>query len=487
VNLATLALLPDEAYYWLWSRQLDWAYYDHPAGTALLLRLSTELGGQSEFGIRWLNVLLAIACVTLLWALEERLSAGRTAHVAAWVVALGAPYLIISRFVYTDVLFLFLMLLNFSFFLRLLSMGSKRAPPTWPHFALWGLTLLLLLNTKYTAFLYIAGIGLWLLLRRYPLLHDYRFWIAGALGSLGLLPVIGWNAAHNWASFRWQLSHLLSASPGVATRSLVGMWFQNIRHAIAYLTWPVATTALVAATIVVLQQRSERTHREARSDAGLPGLLGLLALTLLVPVLLSPSGSPRNLLGGLVFVFMGPSALGRTHRSAARRRLAPLWAALAALVVLYGAGTVAGLSGITTSLRSSVVRENRRDTAGIQELGQTLGRSRERSLFAVDYSLAGQLAYYSEKPVTTSWGQYRFWAEPDLSSLVLVSHGYVSLERIDRQLRSAYTVVNGPFSRRIEVEGDEKWVYWWLAEGLRWTSEQVVQAFDFFALADAQP
>ena len=25
-----LQLHPDEAYYWLWSRYLDWSYFDHP-------------------------------------------------------------------------------------------------------------------------------------------------------------------------------------------------------------------------------------------------------------------------------------------------------------------------------------------------------------------------------------------------------------------------------------------------------------------------
>ncbi|MGC9333711.1 MAG: glycosyl transferase, partial [Anaerolineae bacterium] len=62
-RLGELALIDDESYYWLWSQRLDWAYFDHPAGVAVLTWLSTALGGQAEAGVRWLNALLGLGCV----------------------------------------------------------------------------------------------------------------------------------------------------------------------------------------------------------------------------------------------------------------------------------------------------------------------------------------------------------------------------------------------------------------------------------------
>ena len=72
-QLDELALIGDESYYWLWSRHLDWAYYDHPAGVAVLTWLSTALGGQSEAGIRWLNALLSTACIPLVYLVGKEM------------------------------------------------------------------------------------------------------------------------------------------------------------------------------------------------------------------------------------------------------------------------------------------------------------------------------------------------------------------------------------------------------------------------------
>ena len=50
--ICPLELCPDEAYYWDWSRQLDWGYYSKPPMIAWLIGLATRLGGPSEFVIR---------------------------------------------------------------------------------------------------------------------------------------------------------------------------------------------------------------------------------------------------------------------------------------------------------------------------------------------------------------------------------------------------------------------------------------------------
>ena len=112
VGLGTLALIGDESYYWLWSRHLDWAYFDHPAGVAFLVRLSTALGGPGEVGVRWLNALLGLGCVPLTYLVGRQTLSRKAGVFAALLVAVGAPYLLTSRFVYTDALHLFLLLLN---------------------------------------------------------------------------------------------------------------------------------------------------------------------------------------------------------------------------------------------------------------------------------------------------------------------------------------------------------------------------------------
>src|SRR5437016_6498456 len=59
-----LDLAPDEAYYWEWSRHLDWSYHSKGPLVAWLIRLSCELFGDSVFAVR----LPAVVCGSLLLA-----------------------------------------------------------------------------------------------------------------------------------------------------------------------------------------------------------------------------------------------------------------------------------------------------------------------------------------------------------------------------------------------------------------------------------
>ena len=56
----TFLLVPDEAYYWQWSRYLALGYHDHPPMIAWTIRLATLLLGQTETAVR-LPTIIALA------------------------------------------------------------------------------------------------------------------------------------------------------------------------------------------------------------------------------------------------------------------------------------------------------------------------------------------------------------------------------------------------------------------------------------------
>ncbi len=56
----------DEAYYWLWSQNLDWGYFDHPPMVAWWISVGYNLF-QNEFGVRLLTVLFNGFSAFLLW------------------------------------------------------------------------------------------------------------------------------------------------------------------------------------------------------------------------------------------------------------------------------------------------------------------------------------------------------------------------------------------------------------------------------------
>lgn len=74
VYLILAAILPaadDEVYYWAWARPLQFSYYDHPPLTAYMIRMSTDLFGDSIFAFR-VPACLAMAFVVAVIALLSR-------------------------------------------------------------------------------------------------------------------------------------------------------------------------------------------------------------------------------------------------------------------------------------------------------------------------------------------------------------------------------------------------------------------------------
>ncbi|MEI8147202.1 MAG: glycosyltransferase family 39 protein, partial [Alphaproteobacteria bacterium] len=98
---AVLGLSADEAYYWIWAKNLAFGYLDHPPMVAVLIRASISVFGDTEFGLRWLSVLLGAAASLGVWRLVIRLDGGEAAALAgaAMVQAtlfLGAGALLVT-------------------------------------------------------------------------------------------------------------------------------------------------------------------------------------------------------------------------------------------------------------------------------------------------------------------------------------------------------------------------------------------------------
>lgn len=71
---ARLPVLPDEAYYWTWSRRLELAYFDHPPAHAWVLAASTRLFGDSAFALRLPSLVAMAGTLVLVGASARRLA-----------------------------------------------------------------------------------------------------------------------------------------------------------------------------------------------------------------------------------------------------------------------------------------------------------------------------------------------------------------------------------------------------------------------------
>jgi 4-amino-4-deoxy-L-arabinose transferase-like glycosyltransferase len=83
IMAGTVGLVPDEMYYWVWSKNLAPSYFDHPPAVAYFIRLSTAIGGDGPFGVRWLAVLLSGLLSLGVYRLTIRLCGDRRVALAA--------------------------------------------------------------------------------------------------------------------------------------------------------------------------------------------------------------------------------------------------------------------------------------------------------------------------------------------------------------------------------------------------------------------
>lgn len=185
-----LELAEDEAYYWVWSQDLSWGYFDHPPAVAAMIRGGTALLGDTELGVRLVGGLLglltglaavdltrqrglaALALTTLpLTALGGALATPDVPLVAAWTLGLWA--------------------------------ASRR------NWLLVGVFAGLAMLSKYTGVLLLpllvlgAGPRAWR--RTGP-------WLAAGVAALVYAPNAIWNLLNSGVSWRFQLAHVAESA-----------------------------------------------------------------------------------------------------------------------------------------------------------------------------------------------------------------------------------------------------------------------------------
>ncbi|QEL15247.1 ArnT family glycosyltransferase [Limnoglobus roseus] len=216
--VSPLDLSPDEAHYWDWSRHLAWSYYSKGPFVAWLIRGSCELFGNTVFAVR----LPAVLCSTLMLVALDRL-ARRTlgsAKLSFWLVAvvLTLPPISAGAVLTTiDAPFLCCWSWALVFVHRAIFENDDRS---WTRA---GIVLAVGTLTKYTMLAFPVLIGLFLIVdhSRRPTLFGCGFRRMTFLGCLGLIPILVWNATHDWLG----LWHLFGQA-GLATGPKIGFkWY----------------------------------------------------------------------------------------------------------------------------------------------------------------------------------------------------------------------------------------------------------------------
>jgi 4-amino-4-deoxy-L-arabinose transferase-like glycosyltransferase len=202
VYACVIELRTDEAYYWTWSKENVLSYLDHPPMIAWFVRFGTAIFGDTNFGVRFAGVLAMLVTQLLLADLVRRVTADRRAVVLAVLMPEAALYygLLMAK-VSPDVALIPFAVAMLWALVRLNESGDGR----WWLVA--GLFAGLAMLSKFTAVMLLPGVLAFLLVPRWRWrwLARPTPWLAALIALMVFLPVLLWNAEHDWASFRFQL------------------------------------------------------------------------------------------------------------------------------------------------------------------------------------------------------------------------------------------------------------------------------------------
>lgn len=202
---AELQLHPDEAYYWMWSKHLDVAYFDHSPLVAYFIWISTRFS-DAELWVRLSGTLVTLLSSYFMWKLSLQIFSSSRVAAGSVMIFNTYPMTMLGLIVITPDIPVFLFW-SISVYIFWQIIQSKQ---TWLWYLL-GVSFGFALLSKYTAILLLPTIFIYLVLtedRRW--LQTCHPYLALLIGLLFFLPVVYWNISHDWLSFEFQLDHGLN-------------------------------------------------------------------------------------------------------------------------------------------------------------------------------------------------------------------------------------------------------------------------------------
>jgi 4-amino-4-deoxy-L-arabinose transferase-like glycosyltransferase len=201
VYASLVDLRTDEAYYWTWSKENVLSFLDHPPMIAWFIRFGTAIFGDTNLGVRFAGVLAMLVTQLLLADIVRRVTNDARAIGLALLMPEAALYygLLMAK-VSPDVAMIPFAVAMLWALVRLGESGDAR---WWLAAGLFaGLALL----SKFTFVMLLPAIAAFMLVPawRWRWLRSPWPCLAALIAIVIFLPVLIWNAEHDWASFRFQ-------------------------------------------------------------------------------------------------------------------------------------------------------------------------------------------------------------------------------------------------------------------------------------------
>jgi 4-amino-4-deoxy-L-arabinose transferase-like glycosyltransferase len=271
-----LELYPDEAQYWLWSRDLAFGYFSKPPLIAWLIRATTAMGGQSEPWVR-LSAPILHGLTALFLALAGRKLYGVGVGLAAAAIySLSPGVQLSSAVIATDAPLMVCLSLTLWAYAAWWAAGDKRE--TTLAAAGFGLALGAAFLAKYAALYFLAGAIAHAVFSR----SARRRWrtadvLFSALGFfLVAAPNIAWNVAHHFQT----VAHT-AADANLSEDGRPSQWFDP-RGGLGYVVGqfgvfgPIPFAVFAGGAVILWRRKSLKPEDGLLLAFALPALLIVL-------------------------------------------------------------------------------------------------------------------------------------------------------------------------------------------------------------------
>lgn len=207
--------LPDETYYWLWAKKIDFSFYDHPPLSVWLQSLFSQFITNKQLLIRIVPTLsfIIIIVVIFVWVKALKLHNGLKDYLTYLLLFLSVPVLnIFLTISFPDPLMILMLSLSGLFFFLYLECKNLDKY----QYSYWYLTAFffgLALISKYNAVLFGLGLMSFLAFSKKEnnnLLYTKHFLFSILLILLIFSPVVFWNISNDYASFGFHLDKRLN-------------------------------------------------------------------------------------------------------------------------------------------------------------------------------------------------------------------------------------------------------------------------------------
>ncbi|ULQ53628.1 ArnT family glycosyltransferase [Flavihumibacter fluvii] len=193
-------IMPQDAYYYMYSRHLSLSYFDHPAGVAFLLKAGTFVLGNSPAAVIFCALLTSLLTLFVVYRLAVQFISKQQALIFVCVLACTPMFGILGWIVTPDVPLMLFWALSVLFIYK----ADREGKTTW--WMLAGFLTGLSFDSKYTAVFIVAGVFLYLLAKpdRWRKIFSFNILVYLLAFAVTILPVFIWNMQNNWASIHFQ-------------------------------------------------------------------------------------------------------------------------------------------------------------------------------------------------------------------------------------------------------------------------------------------